>query len=365
MSYSILSIAYPLTEVGLDAVGGSEQILTLLDGAITRAGNHSFVIAAAGSVVQGTLIASPAANGQLDDELRRWGQRIHRELLADTLQRYPVDLIHMHSLDFHAYIPDSDIPVLATLHLPPSWYPEWIFRHDRPRFYLNCVSFSQQRNCPPCPYMLPYIPNGIDIPHFDHRTAKQNYVLALGRICPEKGFHFAMRAARMAHRELVLAGEVFPYAAHRDYFRTEIEPLIDQQRSFVGPVGLARKRRLLAEAGCLLIPSTVPETSSLVAMEALGAGTPVVAFPSGALPEIIDHGRTGFLVNNVEEMAAAIGQAASLDPEACRYSAQSRFSADRMIQRYFDVYAQIAATVRPTTAGAGVLKKFHGEARIA
>ena len=346
MGHTILSVAYPLTAVGPDAVGGSEQILTILDAALTRAGHRSIVIAAAGSQVSGTLVPSPEANGYLNDRLRRWGQQAHRELITETLERFSVDLVHMHSLDFHAYLPDSRTPVLATLHLPPDWYPRSIFRQKRPHFHLNCVSSSQQRSCPPSPSLLPHIPNGVDVRRFERKSAKRNYVLALGRICPEKGFHFALRAARMARRELILAGEVFPYAAHRRYFKSKIAPLIDNRRRYIGPVGFARKRQLLSEARCLLIPSTVAETSSLVAMEALAAGTPVVAFGSGALPEIIEHGRNGFLVSDVEEMAEAIERVGDLDPEACRYAARSRFSADHMIQRYLGVYGQIIEKAR-------------------
>src|SRR5580700_8771604 len=98
MRYTVLSIAYPLTHVGPDAVGGSEQILTLLDAALTRAGHRSLVIAADQSLVAGQLIPSPAPNGYLDDGLRLQAQQIHRQLIAETLRRFSVDLVHMHSL---------------------------------------------------------------------------------------------------------------------------------------------------------------------------------------------------------------------------------------------------------------------------
>jgi len=98
----------------------------------------------------------------------------------------------------------------------------------------------------------------------------------------------------------------------------------------------------LSQARCLLVPSQVAETSSLVAMEALASGTPVIAFPSGALTEIVEHGRTGFLVENETEMADAIKAVGELKSEDCRESAQRRFSADRMVKQYFEAYAAIA-----------------------
>jgi glycosyltransferase involved in cell wall biosynthesis len=126
------------------------------------------------------------------------------------------------------------------------------------------------------------------------------------------------------------------------FFQREIVPRLDGSRRFIGPVGFARKRRLLTAARCLLIPSLAPETSSLVAMEALACGTPIIAFPSGALPEIVEHGRTGFLVRDEQEMAEAIGAAGTLEPENCRMAARERFSIGRTIERYLELYRQLA-----------------------
>ncbi|PYQ58699.1 MAG: glycosyltransferase family 4 protein, partial [Acidobacteria bacterium] len=163
------------------------------------------------------------------------------------------------------------------------------------------------------------------------------------RICSEKGYHQALDAAREAGVPLILAGEVFPYEDHRRYFREEIAPRLGPGARFLGPLGLARKRRLLAAARCLIVPSRVAETSSLVAMEALACGTPVVAFRAGALPEIVEHGRTGFLVADVPEMARALRDVETLAPAVCREEAERRFSAETMISRYFDLYRQLGA----------------------
>jgi glycosyltransferase involved in cell wall biosynthesis len=189
--------------------------------------------------------------------------------------------------------------------------------------------------------LLPPIDNGVSTELLAARHAKRAFALCLGRICPEKGFHIAIEAAKEVGRPLLLAGHVFPYKAHDSYFREQIVPKLDDRRRWIGPIGFARKRRLLTAARCLLAPSLVPETSSLVAMEALACGTPVVAFPSGALTEIIEHGRTGFLVADATEMAEAIEAAAGLDPQVCRAQARERFAIGRMIAAYLERYHQL------------------------
>ena len=338
MSYTILSVAYPLTNVGPDASGGSEQIISLMDRHLTRAGCRSLVIAVQGSKVEGELIEAPRCSGILNDEVRRWGQRAHQRLILETLNRYSVDLVHMHSLDFHAYLPASSIPTLATLHLPVDWYPQEVFSRRRKNFHLNCVSKSQEDTCPASKILLPHVRNGIDVSSFRPNAAKQGFVLALGRICPEKGFHLALDAARMAGVPLVLAGELFPYQHHLSYFEKEIVPRLDSERRYIGPVGAIQKRKLLAVADAVLVPSLVAETSSLVTMEALASATPVIANRVGAIPELIEDGKNGFLVSTVEEMAQAIWRLRTINPQDCRQSAADRCDAFRMGQQYLAMY---------------------------
>lgn len=344
MSLTILSVAYPLAPVSPDAVGGAEQVLSMLDRGLVAAGHRSIVVAQEGSRVEGTLVQVPKPEGTLDDAAHVVAQARHREAIAAALGRWPVDVVHLHGLDFDAYLPAPGVPVLATLHLPSAWYRPEALRPGRPETWLHCVSAAQHEACEPGLALLPPIPNGIDVEAFAGRHAPRDFALMLGRICPEKGVHLALEAATLAGITLLVAGEVFPYDSHRRYFEEQVRPRLDGRRRFLGPIGFARKRRLLNAARCLLVPSLVAETSSLVAREALACGTPVVAFPNGALAETVEDGRTGFLVDGVEAMAAAIGQVGGLDRALCRDEARRRFPADRMAAAYLDIYARLAGS---------------------
>jgi len=351
---TVLSIGYPLAAAGPDAAGGSEQILSLLDRELVRAGHESVVLAPEGSRTAGRLLAALLPSGPIDGGVHMAAQKRYRRMIRAAMEQWTFDLIHMHSLDFHAYLPPPGPPVLATLHLPLAWYPEAIFRQNRPDTWLQCVSASQQRGCPAEASLLPHIVNGVSVEQFRTGIRRREYALALGRICPEKGFHLALDAAAEAQKPLILAGQIFPYREHEAYFAREIMPRVDgRTRRFIGPVAMPRKRRLLAGARCLLVPSLVQETSSLVAMEALACGTPVIAFPSGALPEIVEDGRTGFLVRDSHEMAEAIRAAGSIDSELCRRAARERFSADRMLAEYLQLYERLTGREGAKTAAAG------------
>jgi glycosyltransferase involved in cell wall biosynthesis len=230
--------------------------------------------------------------------------------------------------------------MLATLHLPASFYPERTIEDCRSRgIVLNCVSRSQASSSPLL-HGLPVIRNGVATQFFVP-DEPGGYVLWLGRICPEKGTHVALEAARRLDIPLVVAGPVHPYADHQRYFSQCVEPWLDDKRRYIGPVGLEEKRRLLSRARCLLVPCFVAETSSLVAMEALSCGTPVVAFRQGALPEIVDDGETGFIVDSADEMCQAIARASHLSRRLCRERAVERFDSRHMIENYLTLYRRM------------------------
>src|SRR5947199_6938019 len=231
------------------------------------------------------------------------------------------------------------------MHLPPNWYPEDAFRLDRSETYLVCVSQSQARECPPHGRIEQVIENGVSLERFHTENKNGKYALAMGRIFPEKGFHLALDAASAAGLPLFLAGTAFGYPSHQSYFEEAIRSRLRDAHRFLGAIGGVRKQKLVAGARCLIVTSQVAETSSLAAMEALACGTPVVAFRVGALCDLIENGRTGFLVDKATELAAVIRAAQELDPADCRREAEIRFSSETMVAKYMDLYRKGAAVL--------------------
>lgn len=340
MALTVLSIAFPFAPVGPSAVGGAEQILGHLDAALVAAGHTSLVVACQGSQAAGRLIAVPRTEREA---LEHVDKKQFQAAIDLALARYPVELVHMHGMDFHHYTLPAAVPVLVTLHMPIGWYPAEVWSRLENRAQFCCVSETQRRCCPAELRDVVVVENGVALPPFRAAEQRADFAVALGRICPEKNVHEAMQAGTLAGTRVLLGGEVFPYREHRQYFEEKIAPLIQEKRldichEFLGPLSQDHRRDLLMQAKCLLHPTLAPETSSLVAMEAAAVGTPVIAYRSGALPEIVQDGVTGFLVEGVGEMAEAIREAHTISAQACRETAERRFTRERMVKRYFELY---------------------------
>lgn len=339
---AVLNVAFPFAPAGPDAVGGAEQILSRLDHALVEAGHRSFVLAADGSRARGVLTEVSRPKGLIDDPVRAVHHRRYADTLNALIRRYRPHVVHLHGVDFDHYLPDVGVPVLVTLHLPYAFYHVDFQAVTRPCTYLHCVSETQRATFPALPNLLSTIENGVPVAVATPCLHRDAYAVCLSRIAPEKNIHAALDAAKAAGVPLLLGGEVYPYREHQRYFEEEVAPRLDEHRRFLGPLDEKTKFELLRRARCLLQPSLAAETSSLVAMEALASGTPVVAYPSGALATLVEHGRTGFLVSDVEEMAEGIRRADRLDPAACLAAAAARFSLTRMLRRYFEAYTNLA-----------------------
>jgi len=174
------------------------------------------------------------------------------------------------------------------------------------------------------------------------RGRPEDYLAFLGRISPEKRLDRTIAIARQAGRRLKVAAKIYP--EERDYFKQTIEPLLHKSRSwveFIGEVGGQEKDEFLGNAYALLFPIDCPEPFGLVMIEALACGTPVIAWRNGSVPEVIEDGVTGFVVDSVEEAEQAVGRVASLSRHTCRSMFEERFDAARMAHDYVEVYRRL------------------------
>jgi len=245
------------------------------------------------------------------------------------------DLIHSH-YDFMAlsYTRLVTTPVLTTIHgfSSPRILP--VYQKYRDGYF---VSISDSDRMPGLNY-LATVYNGIDLSLYPFQQSPEDELIFLGRIHPDKGVHLAIEVARLSGRPLLIAGIIQDQA----YFRELVEPFLDPpQIRYIGPVGVPGKNELFSRAHALLHLNTIPERFGLVLTEANAAGVPVIAMDLGSCSEVIDNGRTGFLVNTVNEAVQALGRVAEIDRTRCREHVQQHFSTDSMVAAYERVYYQI------------------------
>src|SRR5438445_3040080 len=176
MPLTVLSVSYPLARVADVTAGGAEQVLAILDEALVRRGHRALVLAPAGSRWCGLLIPAQIPTGVLDENAKQEARRTLKRLLNRVLARHRVDVVHMHGLDFSEYLPDCDIPIVVSLHLPLSWYePEALRSAVWPYKALVCVSKAQARAAPSGVRIDRMIPNGINLERFNPARKKGNY----------------------------------------------------------------------------------------------------------------------------------------------------------------------------------------------
>jgi glycosyltransferase involved in cell wall biosynthesis len=310
------TVASNLTE-GLVARGWNVTLFATRD-SITRAQLHA--------VIDRGYEEDPAADSKVAEYLH----------IAEAFEHAAeFDLIHSH-YDFMAlsYSRLIQTPVLTTIHgfSSPKIMP--IYEKYRDGYY---VSISDADRAPALNY-LATVYNGIDLSLYPFQERAGDDLVFLGRIHPDKGVHLAIEVARLSGRRLIIAGIVQDEA----YFHERIEPHLDGQTAdYVGPVGVAGKNQLFAAASALLHLNTIPERFGLVLAEANAAGVPVIAMDLGSCREVVEDGRTGFLVSTPEQAVQALGRLAEIDRRACRHHVERRFSIASMVAAYEHVYARI------------------------
>ena len=244
------------------------------------------------------------------------------------------DLIHSH-YDFMAlsYTRLVKTPVLTTIHgfSSPRIMP--VYQKYRDGYF---VSISDSDRAAGLNY-LATVYNGIDLSLYPLQRVGGDSLVFLGRIHPDKGVHLAIEVAHLTGLPLLIAGIV----QDRAYFHEQVEPRLSETIRYIGPVDVAGKNKLFARARALLHMNTIPERFGLVLAEANAAGVPVVAMDLGSCREVIEHGRTGFVVNSVGEAAERLQSLARIDRSACRQRVERCFSIETMVESYERVYQTI------------------------
>ena len=243
------------------------------------------------------------------------------------------DLIHSH-YDFMAlcFTRLVKTPVLTTIHGFSSSQIMPVYEKYRDGYF---VSISKSDRAPGLNY-LATVYNGIDLSLYPLQERGSDLIF-LGRIHPDKGVHLAIEVAQRTGLPLLIAGII----QDQIYFREQVEPHLNQAIRYIGPVDVAGKNALFARARALLHLNTIPERFGLVLVEANAAGVPVIAMDLGSCREVIEDGRTGFLVNSVGEAVGALKRVAEIDRDTCRRRVQQNFSIDTMVEAYEGVYNQV------------------------
>jgi glycosyltransferase involved in cell wall biosynthesis len=325
------------------AYGGTELIVHLLTEELVRRG-HDVTLFASGDSVTAAELRSvtpvPVRYGDVTDGLRHaeYLQLANAQACFLAAAGGEFDIVHNHAgIEGLVLAAASRTPVLTTNHNPfvPQTQPIW----DAYPWAHHGVSAASAATFP-SRGALPPIHHGIDLESFSFGREPEGYLMFLGRFMPDKGAMRAIEAARRADRPLVLAGKVD--TADVEHFTRDIEPAIDGKRvTYVGEADADTKRRLLAGADALLFPIEWDEPFGLVMIEALASGTPVIGFRRASVPEIVDDGLTGFVVDDVAAMASAIDRVAEIDRRACRREAERRFTVERMADDYVSHYAMV------------------------
>jgi glycosyltransferase involved in cell wall biosynthesis len=244
------------------------------------------------------------------------------------------DLIHS-NYDFMplTYSRLIKTPVLTTIHGFSSSKIMPVYEKYRDGYF---VSISNSDRAPGLNY-LATVYNGIDVDLYPLRESAGSALIFLGRIHPDKGVHLAIEVALLSGMPLLIAGII----QDRIYFHEQVEPHLSDQIRYIGPVDVAGKNALFARARALLHLNTIPERFGLVLAEANAAGVPVIAMDLGSCHEVIDDGRTGFLVNSPAEAAHVLARVPEIDGATCRQRVRERFSIETMVEAYERVYQTI------------------------
>ena len=251
------------------------------------------------------------------------------------------DVVHDHTVAGPLYAGRfPDLRVVTTIHGEFNDEMTDLYTEIARTVPIIAISHAQRRPVPQLP-IARVIHHGIDASDFPFGTGAGGYCLYLGRMAPGKGAHRAVAVARKAGMALMMAAKMRePW--EREYFETQVEPYLTDEIRYLGEVPHEQKLELLSGAAALLFPIRWNEPFGLVMLEALACGTPVLAFPEGAAPEVVEDGKTGFLCHDEAAMVEALGRLGTIDRRTCRAAVEGYFSTQRMVREHIELFEDVA-----------------------
>jgi len=333
-------LAPPWFEVPPVGYGGIENVVAGLVDQLVTYGHHVTLLSAGRHLTKAQRHIPVFAEAPQQPIGTAFVETWYAARAETTLRDLELDIIHDHTLTGGLSAPGRRVPTVQTVHNPVDARLGDYLLGLGTTVHPVALSRAQMTSAPDLPW-IGCVPNGIDLGQFPYQEAKSDYVLFLGRILPEKGTHLAIDAAAKARVRIIIAG---PGEDPREqtYFDAEVRPRLGRHAEWFGPADFAAKTQLLANARAVLCPFQWEEPFGLVMAEAMACGTPVIATPRGAAPELIRNNVTGFLTPP-EGMAQAIQQVATIEPLACRTQAETAFGLDQMATGYERVYRKCLA----------------------
>lgn len=338
----IAQVAPLMESVPPRAYGGTERVVSYLTEALVELGHEVTLFASADSRTRAQLVPVVPRSLRLDPRRPDW--LIWHTMMLDRVFALAADfdVMHFHVDFLHFPLARcTATPCVTTLHgrldLPDLAPLHRYFREQA----LVSISQSQRKPLDECRW-LATVHHGLPEYLYAFQERPGDYFVFVGRIAPEKGVDRAIRIARTTGVKLRIAAKVD--LADEAYFRQQILPLLDHPLvEFVGEIEEVQKNEFIGNARALLFPIDWPEPFGLVMIEALACGTPVIAWRCGSVPEVIEHGVTGFIVDDMDQAVEAAQRIGEIDRGACRRAFERRFTAREMADRYLEVYRALDA----------------------
>lgn len=336
----IAQIAPLVESVPPQKYGGTERVISVLTEELVRRGHDVTLFASGDSVTSARLRSvyprSLRSAGVTDDRQKNGLSFLNIGLAYEHADDF--DIIHDHCGVFS--LPTANVcstPVVCTLH--GAFFP-----HNKKLFqelsnpYFVPISDNQSQSVVNL-HTLGTIYNGLPLEHYPFSLKRENFLLYVGRITALKGTHFAVQVAHRLKMPLILAAKLEP--SEQAYFDTEVKPYLNDDIRWIGEVTEEERNQLMSKAHCFLHPGTWQEPFGLTLIEAMACGAPVIAFNKGSIPEIIEQGKTGFIVKNLADMVKAVKKVNTIDRSYCRNYALEHFSSQKMVDEYEKLYEKV------------------------